>query len=190
MKRYIFTNFRFDENKLKKIGSFVLTTALIVTLSTPVKGETTICHPGAHEYHQRIYEYRQDKEYNESVESLYNDSQLSIDGELYPIEKFFITISTKEDGYELHLMNIKSEYNDILIGSKDKFPYDNVIRFRDTTAFIELINSDCVLIDYEKNIITIIDKEKAIDIINKWDGMIHDKVPETDAVYDKEFLRR
>ena len=46
------------------------------------------------------------------------------------------------------------------------------------------------MIDDRKKIILIKDKEKAQEIINNWDGMIHDKVAETDAVENKDMLRR
>ena len=183
-------NLKVNESTFKKISSFILTTTLILSLNTPVKGEVTNCNTGAYEYHQRIYEYQKDRQYDENLIRLYKDGELCIDGESYPISKFFITITTTPNGYELHLMNVRSDYNDILTNSLEVYNYDNIIKFRDTTAFIELINSDCVLIDYEKNIITIIDKEKALEIINNWDGMIHNKVPETDAVENKSFIKR
>ncbi len=189
MKKEKVGNITVSESKLKKIGSFVLTASLIVSLSIPAKGDT-ICNPGKVEYYQRLYEYSQEKTYDEKLIEIYNNGIINIDGEEYPLRKFYITINTKVDGYDLHLMNIKSDYSDILTNSLDSYDYDRIVKFRDTTAFIELINSDCVLTDYERNIITIIDKEKALEIVKNWDGMIHNKVAETDAVFNKQIVKR
>ena len=55
-----------------------------------------------------------------------------------------------------------------------------------TEAFIELINSDAVLIN--NNLIEIVDKVKTQNILNKWNGFIHSLVKETDAIENKQVL--
>ena len=91
MNRELIANLRFDESKLKKISSFVVLAVLTTSLLGATKGET-ICNPGAVEYHQRVYEYQQERIYDENIKQLYDGSQINIDGVLLPIDKFFITI--------------------------------------------------------------------------------------------------
>jgi hypothetical protein len=198
MRENKIANIKVDKSKVAKIGSFILTTMLIIsfvdgTYEKNTNNEVTTigCEPKAVEYYDRLYELKKNSsKYDDVIVDLYNKGQLSINGVSYPLDKYFITINFNSEGNEYHLTSTKSDYNDILTSSLEKYEYKRIVRFRDTTAFIELINSDCVLIDYERNIITIIDVNKALEIVNNWDGTIHDKVPETDAVENKEFIRR
>ena len=175
---------------VKRIGNILLTMTLVTMLSTSVQAETTDCDHGEVEYRQRVYEYSQKKEYDENMVKIYNEYQLCIDGNIYPMDKYYITFVRENDNHNFHLMCVQSEYNDILTNSTDRYEYDSIARFRDTTAFINLLNSDGVIIDDKNGIITIIDKEKALEIVQNWDGMIHDKVSQTDAVENKDLIRR
>lgn len=177
------------KTNFKKIGNFLMTMTLLLSLSASVKEKTVIHYRGEIEYRQRVYEYSQEQKYDENITKIYREYQLNIDGVVSPLEKFYILYTRNVDG-NFHLINTMSEYTDILTKSMDKNDYSNVVRFRDTTAFINLIGSDSVIIDDNNKTITIVDKEKAIEIIQNWDGMIHDKVAETDAVENKDLLRR
>ena len=70
--------------------------------------------------------------------------------------------------------------------SKEQYNCFDIIQLRDTTAFIEILNSDASYFDPTNNTIKLIDESKILEIINNWNGMIHDKVPETDAVENKD----
>lgn len=177
------------KTNFKRIGNLLITMTLLLSLTTTSKEETTICNNYEVEYHQRVYEYGREQKYDEDISRIYHEYQLNIDGVVSPLEYFYILYTRNVDG-NFHLINVTSEYTDILTKGMDKYDYSNVVRLRDTTAFIALIGSDSVIIDDNNKTIIIVDKEKAMEIIQSWDGMIHDKVAETDAVKDKDLLRR
>ena len=173
-----------DELKCKKCDLYILMRKIINI--DPIK---IFNQPKVIEYYDRVRQYNHEREYDDKIKKLYFDSKVKIDGVLYPIDMFYITFKYETDNHNFHLMNIKSEYNDILINSMESYDFDGIVPFRNTTAFINLINSGFVTIDYDKNIITINNKEKVLEIINNWDGMIHNKVAETDAINNKDFLK-
>lgn len=145
----------------------------------------TDCDLGNGVYYSRLNQYNMMKKYDARLVDIYHNYQIVIDEVVCPIEKFYITFNGDAINKDIHLINVKSKYTDILKNSIDKVDYSDVIVFRDTTAFIKLIESNAVIIDEKEKKITIIDKEKADIIVKNWDGMIHDKVLETDAVEEK-----
>lgn len=173
----------------QKVGKVIITSSLIMMLASPIKKEI-ICDNSEVLYLNRVYDYKMTRDYDEKIENYYNNYQIMIDGIVYPIEKFYILLDKDAINPQFHLINVKSELKDIITGSMEKYHYNKIVRLRDTTIFINLLNSDCVIIDNENKLIIIKDKEKAQEIINNWDGMIHDKVAETDAVENKDMLRR
>lgn len=150
--------------------------------------KVTNCDYKEDEYRKRVFEYKITKKYDKRIINMYHDYQIMIDDITYPIEKFFILFNQDDNNPMYHLMNIQSKYEDILTNSLDKYCYNKVVRLRDTTAFIDLINSDCI--KNEGKLIKIIDKKKALKIIRNWNGILHDKVAEVDAVENKNMLRR
>ena len=172
----------------KRAGIILLSSSLAMAFSSSANAEHTDCDHGQVEYYRRVYYYGQERQYDRGVKRLYEEGSIRLNGELLPIKKFFLTYKSNGDNRGYHLISVLNDYTDILLKSNDKYDYDKVVRFRDTTAFINLINSDAVIINGTE--ITIIDIDKAILIIEHWDGLIHDEVVETDAVGNKDLLRR
>lgn len=176
----------------KKVGKIILTSTLILMLASTinVKSNNIDCGHEKAEYFRRVFEYKTSRTYDEKIMDFYQNYEIMIDNVAYPIEKFYILFDEDALIPQFHLINIKCEYEDILTRSMEKYDYNKVVRLRDTTAFINMLNSDAIKIDYERKLIIIIDNEKALGIINNWDGMIHEEVPETDAVDNKDMVRR
>ena len=139
------------------------------------------------DYLERVIDNKT-KEYDKNIINLYNNGIIVIDGNEYPLKKFFIKYDLGSNDVILHLTCINSNFTDILTNSNGDYQYNGVVRFRDTECFISLINSDAVSID--ENRIVIINKEKSLNIINEWNGMLHSLVPETDAIEKKQIFVR
>ena len=176
----------------KKVGKIILTSSLILMLASTinVKSNNIGCGHEKAEYFRRVFEYKLSRTYDEKIMDFYQNYEIMIDNVAYPIEKFYILFDEDALIPQFHLINIKCEYEDILTRSMEKYDHNKVVHLRDTTAFINMLNSDAIKIDYERKLIIIIDNEKALGIINNWDGMIHEEVPETDAVDNKDMVRR
>lgn len=172
----------------KKIGCFLLTTVLTTLLASQVQAEVISCGGDKAEYLKKVADYTINNQYEKEFSELYEKSQIRIDGKLYSIDDFVITFSDTSEEHDFHLRCTSTDYTDILLGKKDNYKFNRIVYLKDTTAFVELINSDSVLI--EDNIITIIDIDKANSFIKNWDGFIHDKVAKTDAVANKDLMRR
>ncbi len=179
---------KLDRKNYKRMGNILLTMTLVLMLAESYQVNSLGNQKEVIDYKRRIYDYQQERQYDINITKIYNEYQINIDGVITPIEKFYILYDNL--CRELHLMNVKSEYSDILTNSKEEYQYDNVVKFRDTTAFINLINSDAVIVDDKNKMIIILDKEKANDIVKNWDGQIHDKVAETDAILKKDMFGR
>ena len=179
-----------NPKNLKKIGYLLLTPSFSLSTSNVKKEDPFMENHFKHEkkiieYLSRVKKYSKTKEYDKKIVSLYKNGGIIVDKKRYPIEMFYITYTSGlREGF--HLICIGNDDTDILLGSREKYPYDNIVKLVDTTAFIDLIKSEYVkIIDTS---IEIIDKNKIKETIDKWDGYIHDKVPETDAVDNKDRL--
>ena len=174
----------------QKVGKILLTSSLIIMLSSQSKAEIISCGESKVLYNKRVFDYKMSRNYDERIKDYYQNYQIIIDNIIYPIEKFYIFFNENITNPDFHLVNAESDYTDILNNSMDEYKYDKIVKFRDSTAFIELLNSDAIMIDDKRKLIAIIDKKKAQTIVSNWDGLIHDKVAETDAVENKDMLRR
>ena len=137
-------------------------------------------------YFNKVFEY-QKKEYDEKIVDMYNNGIVEIDGVEYPLNDFFIKYNLGNK-VELHLVCTGNEYTDMLTNSKKSYEYSGMIKFKDTTSFIDLLSSNAVLIINNKIVIN--NKDEVLKIINNWNGIIHSLVPKTDAIMNKQvFLR-
>ncbi len=183
-----------EKKNLRKIGYLLVATSLMLSLSqTNVKADTNDTsfndyEEAKYKYHERVYEYGKTRTYDELITKLYDKGLVVIDGVTYNLKDFFILYNIDDKEIKFHLICYESDYEDILTGSMEKYDSNAITILKDTTAFIELINSDAVEIN--DNVITIKDKVKAKEIIDNWDGYLHDKVPVTDAVESKYRLGR
>ena len=142
------------------------------------------------DFHKTVRKLLKTKKYDAKIIKYHDKGKIIIDDKEYNVRDFYLYYKYVNNKLESHLLCVKEPYTDILLQSNEEYNCKESIQFRQTTAFINLLDSDAVLLNYGKNLTTIIDKDKAIEIINAWDGMIHDKVPLTDAIEEKNLLRR
>ena len=116
------------------------------------------------------------KEYDINITNLYTNGKIIINNITNYINDYYIIYNDNEKNY--NLINI----NDNI---KKDIKYNKAIKFKDSTAFIELINNGIINDD---NAI-IINQEILNNIINKWDEKIHNKTIETDAIINKNILK-
>ena len=112
------------------------------------------------------------KQYNNKTSNLYHNGIIVINSEKYNIKNYYIVYEKNKKNY--HLINITSNNN-------DSIKYDTAVKFIDTNAFIDLINKS----DIQENMIIVDNLNKLENIINSWDGKVHNKVYETDAIVNK-----
>ena len=138
------------------------------------------------DYHLRMFKNMEEKQYDKGIVNLYKKGKIVFEDKTYEIYDFYINYNFSEGLLERHFTCSKEDYSDILLKSKEQYNCFDIIQLRDTTAFIEILNSDASYFDPTNNTIKLIDESKILEIINNWNGMIHDKVPETDAVENKD----
>ena len=123
------------------------------------------------------------KQYNEIIVNLYKDGYIVINNKKYLLKNLYILFNIKERNY--HLIDINSEYKDIITESNDDYSYNKSVKFIDTTILTNLIKNSLV----NQNVITIDDNNILLDYINKWDGYLHDEIWITDAIKNKNMLK-
>ncbi len=116
------------------------------------------------------------KDYNPKIVNLYKDGILVINKEEYKLKDFFIVFSSILNNFHLKCIDKKFNSEDI--------NYNRAVRFIDTTAFINLINSS----DIKDNRIVLDNIDSLNDIVNKWDGYLHGEVLETDSIKNKKMI--
>ncbi len=116
------------------------------------------------------------KKYNPKIVSLYNNGKLVIDKKETNLSNYYIIFNTDKKNY--HLINIDTGI--------DNYDYNKTIKFIDTTAFINLINSDNIVILENK---IQIDKNTLNVFIDNWDGKLHNKTCNTEAIVNKNILK-
>jgi len=128
----------------------------------------------ATKYINQKFENSMKKDYNPVIVNLYKKGIIVIKKEEYQLRDFFIVFDSILNNYELKCINPQFK--------NKKINYDRAIRFIDTTAFINLINSSKIV---DNKII--VDNEIILNnIINNWDGNIHNEVLETDSIINKK----
>ena len=138
------------------------------------------------DYHLRMFKNMEEKQYDKTLVNLYNNGKIVFEDKTYEIYDFYIKYNYLNGTFEKHLICSKEDYSDILLKTKENYNCRGIIQLRNTTAFIDILNSNASYFDSKNNSIKLIDEDKILEIINNWDGMIHDKVPETDAIENKD----
>lgn len=136
-------------------------------------------------YLHRKKEYYVKKQYNELIVNLYQKGHIIINNEDCDLKGFYILFMDGDNKY--YLTYSKSPYNDFIRKSSDIFPYDKAIKFIDSTVFIQLINDPNINID--NNTITIDNNEVLLDLLNNWDGLLHNKIWFTEGISNKKILK-
>ena len=127
-------------------------------------------------YINRKYEYSIKKQYNPVIVNLCNDGKIVINKEEYNLKDFFIVYNDNENIF--HIKCIDEKYNN------SEYKYNKAVKLMDTTAFINLVNNQTI----SNNKIILNDKKELEDVINKWDGYLHDATKETDAIINKKMI--
>ncbi len=79
---------------------------------------------------------------------------------------------------------------DIINAKEYKLHKTRLVQLRQTTLFIELLSKNLIVVNKDKRIIELNgDKDKINECLNKWDGKLHDLVPETFAIDDKVIIK-
>lgn len=127
-------------------------------------------------YLNNCFEKKIKKQYNNTIVNLYKNGQIMIDNKLYELQDFYLVY--KQNTKDFYLMCTDSNYHN------NDISYDKAIKFIDTTAFIELIKNNNI----QNNTIILKDNNALLTTIHNWDGYLHDKVCETDAIFNKQVL--
>ena len=125
-------------------------------------------------YLDRRFEFSEKKQYNTLICNLYKNGKLKIDNEEYNLKDFYVVYNSNND---FHLLCTDKRYKN------DVIKYNKSVKFIDTTAFIELINKSDV---EDTTIIT--DNNILKEIVSNWNGLLHDKVSDTDAIINKKMI--
>ena len=126
-------------------------------------------------YIDKKFEYSYKKQYDNKISSLYQNGALIINDQKYQLKDFYIVYKNDLD---YHLMCTDKNYHN------EQIDYDKAIKFIDTSAFIELINNNQVI----DNSIKINSIKDLLNIVYNWDGRLHDKTSNTDAIVNKNMI--
>ena len=130
-------------------------------------------------YINKKHEYSAKKQYNPKIVNLYKNGLLVVNGEEYPLKELFIVFDDEKNNFHL-----KSKYESL---NKDNSDYNKAIKLIDTTAFINLINTDGVTTNNNKLILNNI--ELLHNAIINWNGYLHSEIEETDVIPNKRMIK-
>ena len=125
-------------------------------------------------YIERKHELNIKKQYNPVIVNLYENGSIIINNNEYKLKEFYIVFNNND--YHIKCTNPNYQNKD--------YEYNKAVKFIDTTAFIDLINTNII----QNNKIIINDINILEEIIKKWDGYLHDKTKETDAIINKKMI--
>lgn len=125
-------------------------------------------------YLDKSFEFKEKKQYNTVVYNLYSNGKIKLNDQEYNLKDFYIVYKNKND---FHLLCTDDKY------PKKDISYNKSVKFIDTTAFIKLIDK-CEI----KENIVLADEELLKDVVSNWDGFLHDKVSNTDAIVNKDMI--
>ena len=142
------------------------------------------------EYRKIIYLHNMNenslkKQYNTLIVNLYQNGKIIINKEECDLKNLYILYQKSDKNY--FLTYSKSQYTDFIRKSFKTFPYDTAIKFIDSTIFIQLINDPSINI---KNNTIIVDNSKLLlNLIDNWDGLLHNKIWFTESINNKKILK-
>jgi len=187
--------------KLTRITAFFLATASLIALlisKNIEKNEEAIRRANEmtladidysrqqYEYWKRVIELSS-LEYDQKIVKLYNGF-VSYKGNKKSVNDFYIVYKLEEGKLKCILVNTKDGYKNFFDDSEINFERDGIIKLKDTTYFIELINSEYVLVEGD-TLILMEDKLSMIQkLLNNWDGYLHDQTKETKALTKRKVL--
>ena len=175
-------------NSLYEIDDNVLITPSLAIMINNYLDSKSMDEHIDYEYRKILYlnsknENYAKKQYNELVVNLYQNGHIIINNEDCDIKGFYILYNEEENNY--FLTYSKSPYMDYL-RKNNEVSYNKAVKFIDSTAFISLINNPSVNI--KDNIITV-ENNDLLEILNNWDGLLHNKIWFTDSIRNKKILK-
>ena len=174
----------------KKKGSWLFTGALITLLAQPPSAlsfeDTIVWEKKMEDYTKKMY---QDKNtYDNNITNLFNNGLLVYNNKKIEIKGLFLVYGNKDNEFKAYLVDTKQGFFDLLTGGNIDFERHGAVRFRDTTAFINLLNNKAIQI--VGNSLIILDTIKIQEILDNWDGYIHSEVKETNNAFNKQIVDR
>lgn len=175
-------------NSLYEIDDNVLITPSLAIMINNYLNTKSMDEHIDYEYRKMLYLNNRNenyikKQYNELIVNLYQKGHIIINNEDCDLKNFYILYNEGDNNYTLTYS--KSPYMDYL-RKTNEISYNKAIKFIDSTAFISLINNPSVnIID---NIITV-DNNVLLEILNNWDGLLHNKIWFTDSIRNKKILK-
>ena len=173
----------YSNNEFYKIDDILITPSFGIKLSEYQNSKKTEEQNNYQDqitsYNKRKYENNIRKYYNPKIVNLYENGSLIIDNSEYLVKDFYIVFDDSKNIFHLKCVNQNF--------SNDNIEYNKAVKFKDTTAFINLINSDKVII--LNNRIIINDINILNDLVSKWDGSLHNETKETDSIINKKMIR-
>ena len=127
-------------------------------------------------YNIKCFERTKKKQYNSIIVNLYKNGKIVIDNNSYMLKDFYIVY--KNNKKKFYLICVDNNY------SNDKIDYDKAVKLIDTTAFINLINNN----EIKDNSIVLKNNDELLNVVNSWDGLLHEKVAETDVILNKNMI--
>ena len=142
------------------------------------------------EYRKIIYlhnmkEHSLKKQYNNLIVDLYQNGKIVINNEECDLKNLYILFEQNSKNY--FLTYSKSLYTDFIRKSFKAYPYDTAIKFIDSTIFIALINEPSININ--NNTIVVDNNKLLLDLIANWDGLLHNKIWNTESISNKKILK-
>lgn len=126
-------------------------------------------------YFDRQFEYSEKKQYDKTICNLYQNGKIVINDSEYNLKDFYIVYQGNKN---FHLLCTNDKYQN------EKIEYNKSVKLIDTTAFIELIKKNQI----KDNKIIVNNIDEIDSIIKSWDGILHDKVSQTDAMLKKNMI--
>lgn len=188
-----FVSAKINNINLKKVGKYLLTTTAIVLLSKPILNfdnsldKTTIWEKNMYKYVQKVY--NDNSNYDPLITELFHNGIFVYNNKNISIESLFLTYGLENNEFKTYLIDTKQGYFDLLTGNSIEFERMGALRLRDTTAFIRLLNDNETIQIVDNNLI-VLNVTKIQDIIDSWDGYIHDEVKETNNAFKKIIVDR
>ena len=162
-------------NPIKEIDNFVVSNIFLKI------DDETASERNKYLYEQKVSENKKEKNYDKKICDLYLNGKFPLNGTTYSIGNIYVAYGVKDTKNIIYLVCPKIGNYDFLNKKTYELENTNLVRFVDTTLFIEMINSKLLLYN-DENIISFDDKriDELNNVINNWDFKTHKLVPELD----------
>ncbi len=178
-----------DKINMKKVGAALLTVTLLGSMNN-VKAEDNPYHYKVNEYYQRVEDYMDEKEYDLEFFKLYHVGRFIIDGKEIDIDRVFIVAGYVNNELNMSLYTAKIGKKNFITGEDINYEKPVLIPLIQTTLFKTMLDENLLIVNDRYISFDMTKIEEIKDAIDKWDGMAHSLVPETDALDNKVFIEK